>query len=505
VLTGTDDFRISDMGGTLNTAFAAQRPAVAYNTTNQEYLVVWEGDDTTDGEFEIFGQRLTGSGVLTGTNDFALSAMGPAGDVNYDAGAADVVYNVANNEYLVVWHGEDDTAPLVDNEFEIFGQRLNAATGAAVGTNDFRISDMGTNGDINFDGFDPAVAYNNTQGEYLVVWEGDDTFNDEFEIYGQRLTAATGAAVGTNDFRLSDMGPDNSLSYTARNPDVAYNPAQDEYLVVWYADDNTLVLVAGELEIYGQRVAADGTEVGLNDFRLSDMGPDGDANYDGVFPALAYASNADTNAYLIAWDGNDNVPPLVLQEQEIFGQLFVLTPTADLSLFQLDTPDPASAGHNVTYNITLQNFGPNPATAILLTDTLPAGAGFLSVTGAGWTCNQASGTLTCTLPSLAANDFIFLSVFITAPVSTGLITNTISVSSAEFDPDLGNSTSSENTTIALPTPTRTATPTATGPTPTPTASRTPTATPTVTRTTTATATPTAGPLSNKVYLPWVRR
>ena len=32
---------------------------------------------------------------------------------------------------LVVWHG-DDTAPLVDNELEIFGQRVNAATGTEI-------------------------------------------------------------------------------------------------------------------------------------------------------------------------------------------------------------------------------------------------------------------------------------------------------------------------------------------------------------------------------------
>jgi DNA-binding response OmpR family regulator len=30
------------------------------------------------------------------------------------------------NEYLVVWQGDDDTGSLVDNEFEVFGQRLAA-------------------------------------------------------------------------------------------------------------------------------------------------------------------------------------------------------------------------------------------------------------------------------------------------------------------------------------------------------------------------------------------
>jgi hypothetical protein len=81
-----------------------------------------------------------------------------------------------------------------------------------IGPNDFRISDMGPDGDVNFAASilsswdEPAVAYNSTADEYLVVWDGDDRSgaldNDEFEVYGQRLDASTGAKVGANDFRI---------------------------------------------------------------------------------------------------------------------------------------------------------------------------------------------------------------------------------------------------------------------------------------------------------------
>ena len=46
--------------------------------------------------------------------------------------------------------------------------------------------------------------------------------NNEFEIFGQRLTAA-GAGAGANDFRVSDMGPDGNPNYEAFTPSVAYN------------------------------------------------------------------------------------------------------------------------------------------------------------------------------------------------------------------------------------------------------------------------------------------
>jgi hypothetical protein len=99
----------------------------------------------------------------------------------------------------------------VDEEREIFGQLINASNGAEVGTNDFRISDMGPNGDANYRAFSPSVAFNSTNNEFLVVWYGDDNtgplVNDELEIFGQRIAGASGAEIGTNDFRISGYGP----------------------------------------------------------------------------------------------------------------------------------------------------------------------------------------------------------------------------------------------------------------------------------------------------------
>jgi len=53
------------------------------------------------------------------------------------------------------------------------------------------------------------------------------------------------------------MGPDGDVYYRAWYPAVAYNSAEDEYLVVWQGDDNTAPLVDEEYEIYGQRFASD--------------------------------------------------------------------------------------------------------------------------------------------------------------------------------------------------------------------------------------------------------
>jgi hypothetical protein len=193
-----------------------------------------------------------------------------------------------------------------------------------VGANDFRISDMGPNGDTKFAALYPAVAYNGVNNEYLVAWTGDDTTDDEYEIYGQRLAAATGAEVGANDFRISDMGPEGNPGFSGYDPEVAYNGANNEYLVAWWGDDDTAPLVKNEFEIFGQRLAATGAEVGVNDFRISHMGPDGNTNYGASSAAVAYSGAS--NEYLAVWAGVDDFAGLVAGESVIFGQRIAAPP-----------------------------------------------------------------------------------------------------------------------------------------------------------------------------------
>jgi len=197
-------------------------------------------------------------------NDVRLSDMGPDGDSLYDANDPAVAYNSNNNEYLVVWRGDDDSGALVNGEQEIFGQRIDAATGNEIGS-DFQLSDMGTDGLTNYFARSPSVTYNATNNEYFVVWSGTDNNTGmvvgEYEIFGQRIDADTGAELG-GDIRLTNMGPMGDSNYDAFSPALTYNIRNNEYFVVWSGSNNTGVLVAGEFEIYGQRInAATGKDV----------------------------------------------------------------------------------------------------------------------------------------------------------------------------------------------------------------------------------------------------
>ncbi len=327
--TGTNDFRISSAGGDGDHTFDAGSAAVAYNSVNNEYLVVWEGDDDieplVDGELEIFGQRIDAlTGAEIGPNDFRISDMGPDGDTTYEGGEPAVAYNSINNLYLVVWEGDDDTPPFINEEFEIHGQLIDGATGSEIGT-DFRISDVGPDGLASRDAGPPAIAWDSISNRFLVAWEADDTDsagtpNHKNEIHGQLLDGPTGAEIGPNDFRISDMGQNDDPEFDAREAAVAFNSVNHEFLVVWRGEDDTGDLVFDEFEIFCQRIdAATGAELGLNDFRISDVGPDGDTDYNAHNPAVAY--NPANNEYLVVWRADDIANGLADNEFEVYGQL----------------------------------------------------------------------------------------------------------------------------------------------------------------------------------------
>ncbi|MGA8432267.1 MAG: C25 family cysteine peptidase, partial [Candidatus Sulfotelmatobacter sp.] len=68
------------------------------------------------------------------------------------------------------------------------------------------------------------------------------------------------------------------------------------------------------------------------------------------------------------------------------------------------TPNPVTAGSDITYTQIVTNAGTAAATTAKLTETTPTNTTFVSFGAApsGWTCSYTAPTLTCTNPSLAA-------------------------------------------------------------------------------------------------------
>ncbi len=307
----------------------AVRPRVAFNALDDEYLVVWYADDPAaglaDDEFEIFGQRISGVGNLIGDNDFRISDVAGTGDATRGAVRPDVAFNALTENYLVVWSADDNNGGQVDQEFEIFGQLLDAA-GNEVGVNDFRISNMGGVGAVEFDALMPAVAANEHNGQWLVVWYGDDDMqgliDEEFEIFGDVLSG-TGQSL-SGGFRVSNMGGTGNTDYQAFRPDVVFNSVTREFVVSWQGDGRTWqggMPDSDEYEIWAQRVSEMGMLIG-NHAVISDMGDNG-SEFDARTSALAVDNRGET---VVVWNGSDDTEGGAVGEFGVFGQKLAETP-----------------------------------------------------------------------------------------------------------------------------------------------------------------------------------
>jgi len=257
--------------------------------------------------------------------------MGPQGDDTYDANSPEIAYNSADDEYLVVWSSDEVLGLLVNNEFEIFGQRLDGL-GNEIGANDFRISDNGPEGEHATDAISPAVTYNSQDNEYLVVWKGDldpiPPFNNlcDDEIFGQILSA-DGQEIGTNDFRISfNFTQDGNCSFDVADPHVTYNPDLNEYFAVWQGQDEQ-VNVGGFIfqlakEVYGMILDDDGNLQLPDDLRLTDVGGDDHQNANDQLeagrPVVVY--NPSEKEYVVAFEADEDEGGQIDREFEIFVQ-----------------------------------------------------------------------------------------------------------------------------------------------------------------------------------------
>jgi hypothetical protein len=239
-------FRIShttDQGININ----ANAPAIAYNSRDNQYFVVWSGGFKNESQVEVWGTGLSAAGEsLRPKNEFRISHVVEVG-ANRRATSPRIIYNKSNNEYLVVFQANALSGQGNEDVNEIFGQRIDAATLAETGASDFRISNAAS--PFN-NSSRPAVALNTVANEYLVIWRAARQ-SALYEISGQRISAA-GIEIDA-DFQISNMasvGKDR----TANNPSLALNTENGKYFVVWQGNGLPSADAEKTIEIFGQKL-----------------------------------------------------------------------------------------------------------------------------------------------------------------------------------------------------------------------------------------------------------
>lgn len=125
----------------------------------------------------------------------------------------------------------------------------------------------------------------------------------------------------------------------------------------------------------------------------------------------------------------------------------VILSGTDLQLTQSDTPDPVNVASPLSYSLTINNAGPEDATGVTVTDTLPAGVTFLSASASQGSCTEAAGIVTCVIGALTSGTGATANIVVSAPFTTGSISNTATVSGIEIDPVASNNSAIETTTV----------------------------------------------------------
>jgi uncharacterized delta-60 repeat protein/uncharacterized repeat protein (TIGR01451 family) len=117
----------------------------------------------------------------------------------------------------------------------------------------------------------------------------------------------------------------------------------------------------------------------------------------------------------------------------------------------LNTPQgTVVATSNLTYSITVTNYGPSAATGIVISDILPAGTLFVSsVAGQGSVATNGAGLLTWNVGGLSKDGATSLSLTV-RPLVAGLITNSISVLAGSSDPNPEDDSATLVTTVVAP-------------------------------------------------------
>lgn len=227
---------------------------------------VHNGDDAIRAQFILLDGTLDGG-------DFQVAEGGGSKDFPAIAHLQSTS-STTRQESLVVWM--DDR----DGEDDIWAQ-LIAKAGVVLSGSNFKLSGAGA------DRF-PDVAYGATDsnsGVFLAVWE-NETSDGESDVLGQLINGpdSLGTLVGSN-FTISE-----ATSGLASAPTVAYDPFNDQFLVVWTDSRGGS---AAERDIWGQYVAATGALVGTN--FLIGSSSDLDRAPEVLFHPVA-------QEYLVAWN-----------------------------------------------------------------------------------------------------------------------------------------------------------------------------------------------------------
>jgi len=162
-----------------------------------------------------------------------------------------------------------------------------------------------------------------------------------------------------------------------------------------------------------------------------------------TFSAPVTPGSENNTLTFIVCDTSDSVLDTTVYISSLQG---VLGAHADLSVNLTASPNPVVFGSNLTYRIAVTNRGPDTATNVVVSDTLPAGLNWVGATPSQGTCSFATGVVTCAVGDMPPGAIALINV-LTTPATLEKITNLVTVASDVGDLNGTNNVSSNVVTV----------------------------------------------------------
>lgn len=251
-------------------------PSIAFDGTND--LVVWV--DTRRSSNDIYGARVSPGGIILDPNGIAICTNA------YAKQAPSSAFDGTN--YLVVWEEYWTDWPRGTTYSSVHGARVNRG-GVVLDTSRLNISSDAIGHAT------PSASFDGSN--FFVVWSADHGGSSSYDIYGARVNG-NGVVLDTNGLAISTSPNAQGL------PTVAYDGAYN--LVVWQDYRN------GSRDIYGAKVDTGGAVV--DSFAVSlQLG-------DQLNPTIAHGPG---DQVLVAYSGyTDSINNLPVKTTRIWGKFY---------------------------------------------------------------------------------------------------------------------------------------------------------------------------------------
>ena len=160
----------------------------------------------------------------------------------------------------------------------------------------------------------------------------------------------------------------------------------------------------------------------------------------GVWSGPLTVLQAAPGVRLLADDGNGHTA---------WSSPFDVLEANDIAIYAEATPNPVTAGSNLTFQLTVANAGPTAATGVIVTNLLPPAVNLVSAVASQGGLSTNAGQVVCNLGTLANGATATATIVVTPTLAGMVLTNVATVVRNEVDANPSNNVATNTVTVVI--------------------------------------------------------